>query len=124
MLDQFTLQIVSMVAIPVVLILYAALLHKLRPVEDISTGLTRSSKGNTPKGSFKQVTLEVTKTAEADLKASRSTEQETREKTIKIEEDSVKVERNKKRKKDKGSKKAFFLFGKEDFQSCRHKFGH
>jgi len=124
LLDQLTLQIISIAAIGAILILYAVFINRLRPSEDVSTDLRLPSGGNAFERPERPVTPEVTKSKERILEAATSTDQEICDETIEIENGTPEAESAKVKKRDKASKKAFFLFGKEEFKSCKHKFGH
>ncbi len=124
MLDQFTLQIISTATIGAVLVLYVAFLNKLRPSEDTPSNMHKSSGGNESDSPERPATLEAAEPKEETLEVTTSTQQETGDDMIEIEVDAAEAENAKGKKREKASKKAFFLFGKGDFETCKHKFGH
>jgi hypothetical protein len=132
--DLSVLNIGLMAVIAIILALYAIFLVKLKPTKEYESAQNRDfEKGEEtvmkPKRPMKQTvpaktineepasTPENEKIPEEDvesIQARTHVEERARALTQEIQ----------KRKKDKETKKSFFLFGKKDFKGCTHKFGY
>jgi len=132
--DLSVLNIGLMAVIAIILVLYAIFLVKLKPTKEYESAPNRDfEKGEEtvmkPKRPMKQTmptktineepasTPENEKTPEEDVESIQTrthVEERARALTQEIQ----------KRKKDKETKKSFFLFGKKNFEGCTHKFGY
>jgi len=120
-------------AIITILASYAILLVKLKPSRETQFQPAPDKDGKTEKNLLiSRVRMPERTTKQTDTK--RNTIQAVQSKriqegSIEIDKTAVQVQKTegetqKRNNKDKDLKKSFLLFGKNDFKSCAHEFGH
>jgi len=118
-------------AIVIILASYAMFLFKLKLTKEDESTLNRDFETEEktamkPKRSGKRTTLVKTQETIDEEPSPVVENQETPEEPTETIQSraNVEIEEDQKKKKDKETKKSFFLFGKKDFEGCTHKFGH
>jgi len=135
--DLSVLNISLMAVIAIILAFYAIFLVKLKPTKEYESTSNRDfEKGEEtvmkPKRPMKQTMPAKTKKTTNEDPASTVENQEIPEEPVESVQTRTHVEERareltqeiQKRKKNKETKKSFFLFGKKDFEGCAHKFGY
>ena len=118
-------------AIVIILASYAMFLFKLKLTKEDESTLNRDFETEEktamkPKRSGKRTTLVKTQETIDEEPSPVVENQETPEEPTETIQSraNVEIEEDQKKKKDKETKKSFFLFGKKDFEGCAHKFGY
>ena len=135
--DQTILNVSLIAVIAIILAVYAIFLVKLKPTKEYKSTSSRDLEKEEitvtkPKRPKKQTMTATTKKTTNEEPTSAVENQEIPEEPDESIQTRTHVEERaraltqeiQKRKKNKETKKSFFLFGKKDFEGCTHKFGH